>query len=156
MKLVHERIEYGLPWKVPDIYLFTGNPIVTKAGKLVMGRGAARTIRDAWPGVDERLAKAVTPMSNLAWLYLKETQLLGWFQVKSHWMKDAELNLIYKAGQELNEVANRNPGFNFRLNFPGIGNGRRSPKDVLPVIQESMPADNIFVHHLTYGLEELL
>ena len=45
MKLIKGLLDYSKPWTIPNIYLFTGNPIVKANGAIVMGCGAARQVR---------------------------------------------------------------------------------------------------------------
>jgi hypothetical protein len=122
VKLVNQRLNYEKAWSLPDVYLFTGNAIRTKAGKLVMGAGAAKVVRDTYPGIDLRIPvnapvtyAEVTPGSG---------QWIGRFQVKQHWKDAAELGLIQCSAQILSGHAQRRPNVQFHLNAPGVGNGR--------------------------------
>ena len=88
MKLINGLLDYSKPWAVPDIYLFTGNPIVKANGAIVMGRGAAKQVRDTFPGIDKVFGEEIAkrPNVNLIWLKGAEHQYLGWFKVKEHWL----------------------------------------------------------------------
>lgn len=65
------------------------------------------------------------------------------FQVKYHWADDADLNLVKFSTSMLKDWATARPQRLFALNFPAIGNGRLSPKDVLPIV-DTLP-DNVHV-----------
>ena len=47
MKLVNQLLDYTteLDTGSNNVRLFTGNPVITKAGRVVMGRGTARVLR---------------------------------------------------------------------------------------------------------------
>jgi hypothetical protein len=63
-----------------------------------------------------------------------ENQEVGIFQVKRHFFSQASLYLIQLATVRLFEyIAMTNPSL-VCLNFPGIGNGRLSRDEVLPII----------------------
>ena len=70
MKLVHDKLYYTVGWTLPEVFLFTGNPVIKKNGAIVMGRGAAREIRDHYPGIDLSFGTILTkkPNANLAWV----------------------------------------------------------------------------------------
>lgn len=148
MRVVTGKLDYGRPWSLPDVYLFTGNPAITGRGKLVMGRGAARDVRDTYPGVDLLLAQVmptiVSTGNHLAWVTLAKRQVLGWFQVKHHWNEPADLQLIRHSATELHALATLHSDRVFHLNAPGIGNGRLAWGDVRQVL-EALP-DNVRVY----------
>lgn len=54
MRRTHER----------TAFLFTGNSTIKTNGALVMGRGAALEVRDAYPGIDHALGKKIEPYHN--------------------------------------------------------------------------------------------
>lgn len=134
--IVHSRLDYATPWRLPDIYLFTGNPIRRSDGALVMGRGAARQVRDHWPTVQHhiRTDKPVT------FYPIHDEQWIGWFQVKHHWRDPADLALIRRSSEALASIARRRQGRRFHLNAPGIGNGRLQWADVEPLLA-NLPAN---------------
>ena len=132
-EILRSRLDYSRPWSLPDIKLFTGNPIRRSDGALVMGRGAAQQVRDSWPRVqyDIKTNKPVT------WYCInqEQRQWIGWFQVKHHWRDAARLDLITASTNHLSEMAARRPFFSFHLNAPGVGNGKLSWDDVEPILQ---------------------
>ena len=130
MKIVKGLLDYNKPWTLPDIYLFTGNPIINSRGRIVMGRGAARQVRDTYPGVDKELAKA--PGEYIKWVLLAPRMYLGWIKVKNHWSSVADLDLIEKSFKILNKLASYDKMKNvkFHCNYPGIGYGKLSYNSV--------------------------
>ena len=148
MKIIEKRLDYGSPGTLPDLYLFTGNPITTGSGKLVMGRGAAAAVRERYRGVDVAMAQAVLGAKkhgrHLAWVAIEPQHAIGWFQVKAHWQEQAIPELIGRAARELATLAAERPHLRFHLNAPGIGNGRLSWADVAPLLAP-LP-DNVLVY----------
>lgn len=153
MKLIHERLNYAVQWKLPNMYLFTGNPVVKKNGAIVMGRGAAQQVRDTYPGIDRVFGDMITnnPNACVLWTQMQEKQYLGWFKVKDHWSHDASLALIESSAFVLENMAKNKPRWKFLMNFPGIGNGRLKYEDVLPALQR-LP-DNVHIYRIAPGLE---
>jgi hypothetical protein len=135
-------LDYGQPWALPTVKLFTGNPIRRADGALVMGRGAAQAVRDRWPAVQHGIP--IVPGKPLAWFQIEPDQWIGWFQVKHHWREPAELDLIQHAARKLAAGASARPGLTFELNAPGVGNGRLSWDDVEPLL-EVLPS-NVHVY----------
>lgn len=151
MQLINEKLDYTKGWSRPDVYLFTGNRIVTKDGRLVMGRGAAKELRDNYPGIDEMLGKKIKglpPHSKLALLHMGGEQVLMWFQVKHHWGDAASPALIGLATSQLKAIAEmpENQDIRFHMNAPGIGNGRLRWEDVEPLLRP-LP-DNVLIYKI--------
>lgn len=139
MILTNGFLDYGTPWSLPDVYLFTGNPVIKNNGAIVMGRGAAKQVRDTYPGIDVKLGKHIATRgtsSGLAFVTVNEDrkQILGWFQVKYHWAASADLDLIQNSVATLVDLANLRQDIQFHMNFPGIGNGQLTEEDVLPLL----------------------
>ena len=130
MKIVKGLLDYSTPWALPDIYLFTGNPVVNSRGGIVMGRGAARQVRDLYPGVDRELAQ--TTGENIRLVLLAPRMHLGWIKVKNHWNDIADLDLIERSFNILNKLASRDKmrDIKFHCNYPGIGYGKLSYESV--------------------------
>lgn len=137
MKLVHRLLDYSRPWSLPHVALFTGNPIVKRNGAIVMGRGAAKQVRDTFPGIDRTFGAMIqrNPASNILWARLgNESRYIGWFKVKYHWELPAELALIAESAWELSELADRKPNMTFHMNYPGVGNGKLTEDEVITVL----------------------
>lgn len=125
-----------------------------------MGRGAAREVRDTYPGLDRVFGDMIKmkPTAHLLWAEIQSTsvvdsnQYIGWFKVKHHWSHDADRSLIQASTDALAELARRKKEYRFHMNFPGIGNGHLSYGAVLPILQE-LP-DNVRIYKIAPQLEE--
>jgi hypothetical protein len=153
MKIINKLLDYSTPWEYPDIYLFTGNSTIKNNGAIVMGRGAAKQVRDNWPGADKALGKALKERPDALILWVKvyfhpgatnPMQKIGWFKVKYHWSKQAEIALIAASADKLRSIAKRSPEITFHMNYPGIGNGKLSIDSVQPLL-EILP-DNVLIY----------
>ena len=128
----------------PDYHLalFTANAIVTADGRLVMGAGLARQIRDRCPGIDRLLGAAVRTGERpdgygLAVVGRYERPLrtvtgavvsIGAFQVKRDWRDRASIDLIARSISALNRYLAQRPRPTqlprHRLRRAGPGHGR--------------------------------
>jgi hypothetical protein len=130
-----------------NLVLVTTNAIVTRSGRLVMGRGAAREARDRFPGLDADLGAIILGSPSPYGVALARgdhhpVTRLGAFQVKHHWRHPAQLDLIAFSMERLAGITNRYG--RIALNFPGIGNGGLRPEAVLPLLR-GLP-DHVFVY----------
>lgn len=141
---------------IADVILVTTNCIVNSAGKLVMGRGAALEAATRYPRlpmdfgdiIREKKYGTTHPYGILILpKYANEVQL-GAFQVKHHWQERAMTVLIKLSAYRLNIIANACPHMTFAINYPGIGNGQLSERDVAPLIS-SLP-DNVTFYKKEY------
>lgn len=137
------------------IFLFTGNSYITRDGNLVMGRGAALAVKNAFPALPEIFGAHIRAEGKSSSIPLVKgfphyglcilpRVYLGVFQVKYHFMSDADLNLIAYSTYLLTEYLKANPTKKVIMNFPGIGYGRRHSNDVLPIIQMLSDSVTIF------------
>lgn len=132
-----------------DIFLITTNSFVKKNGRLVMGAGIAKAIRDRFQ-IDGILGEEIKNRCGHLGEYnvLCCPQRLGstWlcaFQVKYHFANAADLQLIWRSTQRLKAYALNHPALQMHLNFPGIGNGKLDYEAVKPIVDE-LP-DNVNV-----------
>ena len=133
-----------------DGYCITTNSFIKADKTLTMGRGIAQTVRDTYPGFAAQAGALVLKRCG----HLGEYNLLrvprrlniALFQVKFNFADNADVQLIGRSTAALRAVAERHPQQQYHLNFPGIGNGRLTPEQVLPLIQ-SLP-DNVTVWEL--------
>lgn len=152
MKLIDGLLDYSTKWSLPDVYLFTGNAIIKNNGAIVMGRGAAKQVRDSYPGVDKAFGLAIEarPLEFIQWVRLAGhpddtgEQHIGWFKVKDHWRDPARRSIITQSTKRLIEIANGHPDITFHMNYPGIGNGKLKLKDIEPVLS-ALP-DNVRIY----------
>lgn len=140
-----------------NLLLVTTNAMVTRAGLLVMGRGAARQAAVRFPDLPRTLAVELQRKGLVGSYYgllIPEMQVgpqppgsltyVGAFQVKIHWRDAADLNLIRGSSSRLTGLARKHPTKRFAVNMPGTGNGRLAVQDVMPIIEE-LP-DNVWVY----------
>lgn len=146
MKLIDGLLDYSTKWALPDVYLFTGNAVIKNNGAIVMGRGAAKQVRDSYKDIDKSFGLVIEarPGINLAWVSLSAIQHLGWFKVKEHWRENAKVDLIRVSVVQLTDVAQNYPDNTFHMNYPGIGNGHLQIGTIRNIIQ-SLP-DNVRVY----------
>lgn len=144
MKLVKGLIDYSVK---PDntILLFTGNAFIKKNGALVMGRGAAKQVRDLYPGIDKDFGTEIRKSAD-PWNYgvVLLPCNIGVFQVKKDWFDKADLNIIKRSVKKLKWMAMYSAVHDIHMNFPGIGNGKLNREDVLPLLQD-LP-DNVVIY----------
>ena len=148
MIIVNELLDYTKEWELPHLYLFTGNPIVNARGGIVMGRGAARQIRDFYKDIDIRFAQATGEY--IRWVELKKGQYLGWIKVKNHWADNADIDLIKISFNKLKQLVThfkeQKVACNFHCNYPGIGNGHLTYNDVNNVLLSLNLPDEIILY----------
>ena len=138
MQLIESKLDYRTTWYLPDVYLFTGNPVRKTNGAIVMGRGAAKEVRDTYPGIDLVYGNMIQnkPNAHLLWATPgnHKDQWLGWFKVKHHWNNFANLNLIEESTKQLSNLAASHTDMTFHINYPGIGNGALTEHEVGHII----------------------
>ena len=136
-----------------DLFVITTNSCLNAHGSLVMGAGMARTARDRFPGIDNRLGKLIqAKCGHLGRYYLLIDPLthIAAFQVKQHWNDPADTALILGSTHALvrwlandtypRSAAERDATLDIALNFPGVGFGGLSRATVLPYITD-LPAN---------------
>ena len=146
MILVNDKLDYGAHPR-GEALIFTGNSYVTREGKLVMGRGAAREVRDKYPGIDLRFGEQIIHQSFYGLLLdapasSVRTPIYA-FQVKYDWSMAASLHLIQKSGWMLKELLNNSTGWTFHMNMPGVGNGGLKYREVIQTIESCRITDPI-------------
>jgi hypothetical protein len=139
MKIVHEDL-----WTPAEntIYIVTTNATIRKDGALVMGRGAALEATKRYPGIAYECGKIICN-SGSTYGVLRIRPDFYIFQVKRHWAEPADLELIKGSALRLQFIATSIPNKNFRMNYPGIGNGRLKREDVQPLLK-TLP-DNVII-----------
>jgi hypothetical protein len=148
MKLVHSLLDYSKPWALPDVYLFTGNPIIRNDGAIVMGRGAAKQVRDTYTRVPYILADKINrdPNRSIYWATISKSkeQHIGWFKVKEHWQHEAKPHLVQQSVNALMRIAIKHSQYKYHINYPAIGNGKLSADDIAPMLI-SLP-NNVIIY----------
>ncbi len=147
MILMEFNLDYELAsTDASNLYLFTGNSYIKKNGALVMGRGAARQVRDMYPGIDKQIGDAMAQRHlgfyGLVGFY-GPNENIGVFQVKYSYEKRAQFEIITRSVEALEKYA-REFDRAIHMNYPGIGNGGLMQTDVAPLLT-SLP-DNVFLY----------
>jgi len=129
-----------------DYFIVTTNSYIRSDGALVMGRGIAKQVKDAFPELPFEFAKEITHLGEYGVIiastpYFKTN--LGIFQVKRHYSDKAELSLIQASTDDLIDFTTIAGNVRIDMNFPGIGNGHLDYYDVLPIVN-TLP-DNVHV-----------
>lgn len=140
MKIVQHNLDYSI-MPPGGVLLFTGNNYVKRNGELVMGRGAAKEVRDLYPLAAPYLGHEITKFIDKDGFYGLaftgwEDITLGVLQVKKHYSSNADLDLIAHSINDLDKLARRCHYVQFHCNFPGIGNGHLKFSDVFPLLSD--------------------
>jgi hypothetical protein len=105
-----------------------------------MGRGAARMVRDSYPGIDKRIHTSEA----VSFTDITTDQTIGWFKVKDHWKNPARLSFIKESTELLAHYAKKLYSLTWHMNMPGVGNGKLEGRNVLPILQK-LP-DNVIIY----------
>lgn len=138
------------------VLVVTTNNTITSKGKLVMGKGAAKQLRDALPGIDFELGQKITSLKKwsakedyLFITHLYNSRIIGLLQVKRHFRDAADFDLI-AASLDMFKYYARGmrgscPDCKIFINFPGIGAGKLANKEseILKILKK-LP-DNVHV-----------
>ncbi len=144
MQVIDGLLDYRHP--PGTTLLFTANSYIRSDGALVMGRGAAKQVRDFYSVLPYQIARGFKHMTeyNLRFVRVNDHLRIGAFQVKFHFKAEALPTLIENSARQLAEFASENPDELIHMNFPGIGFGRVAIETVTPLIA-CLP-DNVLVY----------
>lgn len=120
-----------------SLILTSGNSFITKKGKLVMGRGAAKQARNKFPDLDWYLGNYIYSTCGHLGFYgvaLDINQANGVFQTKFHFKNNSTLEIIKQSVYVLNMFLESYPNLTVSMNYPGIGLGNLNEEQVYPVI----------------------
>ena len=121
----------------------TTNGFIKNNGCGVTGAGVAKQAMDKYPDFPRLLGQSLKTRGNV--VSLITPQLMS-FPVKHNWWEEADLKLITKSAKQLAERARKRPNLKFVLVRPGCGNGKRSWKEVRPIMVRYFgELDNIFI-----------
>lgn len=123
-----------------DLILVTSNANLNQHGELVMGAGAAKHVRDNYPGLAKTFGNHVRGHELYGILTIGKAQRfkeeIGLFQTKINWLEKSNVGVIaYSCGMLTAIAREERVHQRICLNFPGIGYGGLHPKDVLPYVQ---------------------
>lgn len=148
------KIKTGNMWSVEkeaDLFLFTSNGVLNR-GMLVMGGGFAKQMLDhVSTSLPKALGSAIKRRDyphngnvyNYGLLVSDNWPVIKWgaFQTKLHYRDETPLNLVNRSAELLDRWAHHHPDAQIHCNFPGIGLGGRTYREILPIIDDL--ADNI-------------
>jgi hypothetical protein len=126
-----------------DLFLFTGNSIVKANGRLVMGQGTARQVRDRFPSIDAQFGQQLRDRrmagdDSLAYHLLISpdwpSQKIAAFQTKHNFLADSDTALIQDSINALIAWAIAHPQASIHLPYPGIGKGNLTKEAVQPML----------------------
>ena len=145
----------GEMFRASGFIIVTANSFLTSEMKLVMGRGAAWQLKRKEPGIDlifgEKIHERCGHLGTYGLIFHGR---YGAAQVKCRFNERARLGLIRISMRMLGNVAGRDKGKIFNVNFPGIGNGGLKKHQVESLIRD-LP-ENVHVWEkeggLVYGL----
>lgn len=135
------RLAEGDMWSAydqADLFLVTTNSVLNRYGALVMGAGIARQARERFPELDAALGNAVVQVGDTYGLIVSPrwpTAKLGGFQTKVRWHDPSSLELINFSASKLVAWCKAHPTARVHLNMPGVGHGRLSREQVLPILE---------------------
>ena len=146
MRVVYKRLTYLKGLVGENIYMFTANSTLNKQGKLVMGAGNAKAVRDMYKNIDYQFGKEIKDQEvfGVKFVQYYNLQWIGAFQTKIHWQNESPLHVVENSVKHLKYVAERRPSRTFHLPCPAISHGKRSLQEILPLL-EGLP-DNVIVY----------
>ena len=137
-----------------DGFCITTNSYIRKDGELVMGAGIALQAKKIFDDLPLALGRKIENKCGHLGIYgtlpsnRKEIDKMVAFQVKTHFKNRADFDLIQKSASQLSTIATKYPNKRLDLNFPGIGRGGRSVKEVKPLLKP-LP-DNVHVWRFSH------
>jgi hypothetical protein len=145
MIIKHERLYYKRGIVGNEIYMFTANSTLKNDGKLVMGAGCAKTVRDTYHGIDKMFGDKIGHLSEFNVLFVKHNeQWIGAFQTKINWQESSPMFIVMDSVNKLTRIANERPLWTFHLPCPAINHGGQKVEDILPML-EQLP-DNVIIY----------
>lgn len=129
-----------------DLFLFTANNAITREGRLVMGAGMAKQVKNRFYNIDSdfgTLVMRVTkgkPTGKFGLVTLDDERKLGAFQTKNHWRFPSRPEILLFSAYKLEIWCQENPGKTVALNFPGIGHGGMNKAEVWKLLRPILPA----------------
>lgn len=141
-------IKYENLWNSrDDIILVTTNAFVKRNGELVMGRGAARELKERVPEISKVFGSWINnhcaDTKKYGIMFYKS---YGAFQVKYNWWESANLSLINYSTNMLIEILNLSTIMKtVSMNFPGVGNGKLAYEDVYPIVNKLPDTVSLYI-----------
>ena len=135
MILKRERLSYQRGDVGNNIYMFTANSVIKNDGKLVMGVGCTKVVRDFYQGIDKLFGAEIEHMSKFSVKFVKwNGQNIGAFQTKYNWTDPSPIELVEYSTKFLKFIADNRPHHTFHLPCPAVNHGGRNVEDILPLL----------------------
>ena len=132
----------GEMFRASGFLIVTTNSFLTSEIKLVMGKGAAWVLKMKVPGIDRVFGKMISlTCGHLGRYGLLVHERYGALQVKYRFDEKARVELIEFSLRKLSGIAKESPNSRFNINYPGIGNGglsKREVKSLLNVLPQNV------------------
>lgn len=145
MKIEYKRLDYSRGLVGTNVYCFTANSVIKSDGKLVMGAGAAKVVRDFYQGIDKLFGNKINHLSKFGTCVVPwQSQMILAFQTKYDWQDKSPIELVEYSVEKLKYLAEKNFSWTFHLPCPAIGCGKQDVEDILPLL-ECLP-DNVIVY----------
>lgn len=130
MQVQYKRLSYPKGDVGRNIYMFTANSTLKNDGKLVMGAGCAKTVRDAFHGIDKMFGDKIGHLSEFNVLFVKHNaQWIGAFQTKINWQEPSPMFLVKESIDKLTRIAKERPLWTFHCPCPAVNHGGKIPDD---------------------------
>jgi len=136
-----------------NLFVITTNSYIRKDGCLVMGRGAAKQLKDRFPKIEKYAGDYIKSFQkrkddddDYCFFTLKyEHHHIGFLQVKRFFKDDADLELIWDSIDCMQRFVEMAPWIKkVNINYPGIGFGGLTKKKVKPCLEELDKRFNIW------------
>ena len=118
-----------------DALCVTTNGNIKKDGTLVMGRGIAKDVADAYPGIARQLAMHVKKNGNIPAVVESADGYIISFPTKHNWRDDSDIDLIVESMRELIDIMDEMKIKSVLLPRPGVSNGHLSWETVYKAIE---------------------
>ena len=142
------KFKFGNMFKSNGVIIATTNSFIRNDGKLAMGRGSAKQLRDSFRGIDkifgDKIKNICGHLGIYGLLFYNEGfNNFGIFQTKIDFKDKSITALIKKSTDMLRIHSLKNENETFNLGFPGIGNGKLNKNTIMDII-EILP-DNVII-----------
>jgi len=125
--------------------MFTANSTIRDNGRLVMGAGCAKTVRDTYHNIDKMFGDKIVHLQEFNVTFVKHhEQWIGAFQTKLHWQKLSPLYLVQGSIDKLKRIAEERPQWIFHLPCPAVNHGGRDVDTILKMLK-CLP-DNVIIY----------
>lgn len=144
--------------KSGDALCVTTNNCIKSDGKLVMGAGNAKTFRNTFKGIDEKLGSFVTKYGNRVFrvgekeikIELEPSKIVTVFSfpTKNNWKDKSDLNLIEQSCIQLKQVVGKfKIQGNIYIPAPGCSNGGLDwENEVKPIVEKYLIENKYIIY----------